>query len=172
MYHSHMDDVRQQPAGLVGAMIVSDDPTADPPDDHQVFLKGARDGQIGNNPLEIGGRGPADTIVLHAGRPARFRFMSLSALNANATITLTARPDSSFRNLADTMVVRWTPIAKDGYDLPAPGRMLRAARQAISMGETYDFEFTPKRRGEQLRIEIRGAAATQALLARVPVRVE
>jgi hypothetical protein len=40
------------------------------------------------------------------------------------------------------------------------------------MGETYDFEFTPTRRGEQLRIEVRGAPATATLLARVPVRVE
>lgn len=175
MYHAHMDDLRQQAAGLVGAMIVNDDPirnVRDNPDDHQIFLKGKRDGPMGGNDLDVAGRAPTDTIVVHAGKPARFRFMSLDIIHPNATVTLTARPDSSFRNLRDTMLVEWTQVAKDGYEFPVSNRTPRVARQAIAMGETYDFEFTPTRRGQQLRIEIRGAAATAALLARVPVRVE
>ncbi|HYV99179.1 MAG TPA: multicopper oxidase domain-containing protein [Gemmatimonadaceae bacterium] len=173
MYHSHVDDIRQQPAGLVGAMIVRDGPEKTLPEDHEIFLKGARNGQLGNNDLEIGGVGVSDTIVAHAGTPMRLRFMSLVAVHPNATITLTSRPDSSFKNLADSMIVNWTPIAKDGADLPAAVRVPIRARQVIAMGETYDFEYTPRRRGEILRIEIRGLnQATGTLLARVPVRVD
>jgi hypothetical protein len=41
----------------------------------------------------------------------------------------------------------------------------------ISMGETYDYSYTPARPG-QLRIEVRTAGQKGVLLARVPVRVE
>lgn len=43
----------------------------------------------------------------------------------------------------------------------------RPVQQIISMGETYDFEYTPEQRGA-LRLEVR----TSHLLVRVPVRVE
>jgi hypothetical protein len=96
--------------------------------------------------------------------------MSLSFTNPNATVTLTARPDS-LGTLPDTMLVRWEPVAKDGADLPAGGRAPRVARQIVSMGETYDYMYTPARPG-QLRIEVRTAGQKGILLARVPVRVE
>ncbi len=170
MYHSHVDDIRQQPAGLLGAMIVGDGPTAKSVDDHEIFLKGARDGDIGNNPLEIGGVGKGDTLVIRAGRTARFRLMNLTAIHPTATVTLTTRPDSVFSMLTDPMIVRWTPVAKDGADLAAVNRTPRPARQVFAMGETYDFEFTPPQRGQLLRLEVRSGAGL--LLARLPVRVE
>ena len=37
---------------------------------------------------------------------------------------------------------------KDGSDLPRAQATERAARLFIDVGETYDFEFTPKRAGE------------------------
>ncbi len=122
--------------------------------------------------LEINGVSNPDTIVLRAGRPARLRIMSLALANPNATVTLTARADSvETLPSADTMVVRWEPIAKDGADLAAGGRPPRLARQIVGMGETYDYMYTPVRPG-QLRIEVRTAGQKGVLLARVPVRVE
>jgi manganese oxidase len=172
MYHSHADDVVQQTAGLVGALIVQDGPTGPRPDEHEIFLKGSRDhGAPGTSSLDVNGSMNPDTIVLHAGRPARLRFMSLSLATPNATVTLTARRDSTFRNVPDTMVAQWTPAAKDGADLPPSARVPRIARQIIAMGETYDFSYTAVQRGE-MRIEIRAAGPRGALLARVPVRVE
>jgi hypothetical protein len=41
----------------------------------------------------------------------------------------------------------------------------------VSIGETYDFEYTPARPGN-LRIEIRAAGPGGVLLARVPVKVK
>jgi hypothetical protein len=68
------------------------------------------------------------------------------------------------------MVVRWRPVAKDGADLPDAGRTVRPAQQIVSMGETYDFEFTPDRKGE-LRLEVRTQPPAR-LLVRTPIRVE
>ena len=120
--------------------------------------------------MEINGQVNPDTVVLRVGRPYRFRFVGLSVTSPNATVYLTARPDSSLENLRDTMLVQWRPLAKDGADLPERSRTLRPAQQLVSIGETYDFEFQPLARGE-LRIEVRPLSAGR-LFVRVPVRVE
>jgi hypothetical protein len=39
--------------------------------------------------------------------------------------------------------VQWTPLAKDGADLPQSQRHSREARQLVTVGETYDFEIQP-----------------------------
>jgi hypothetical protein len=43
----------------------------------------------------------------------------------------------------DTTLLTWRALAKDGSELPAARQLARPARQQISIGETYDFEFTP-----------------------------
>jgi FtsP/CotA-like multicopper oxidase with cupredoxin domain len=177
LYHAHVDEVRQQSAGLVGPLLVRDPGAVVSPDDHVFFLKASRLGPNAAIPLDINGEVNPDTVVLHVGRPARLRFIGLSSVNPNATVWLTARRDSSYGNIADTMVVRWRPVAKDGADLPANARAEQLARQIVSMGETYDFEYTPSRRGT-LRIEVRtanpppGFGPPGQLLVRVPIRVE
>ena len=170
MYHSHVDEPRQQRAGLVGAIIVRDR-GASKADDHTFFIKSALAGPGSPAILDINGQANPDTVVLVAGRPARLRFSSLAIVNPNATVSLTARHDSSFRNFRDTLIVQWRPVAKDGADLPEHARTPRRARQIVSMGETYDFEYVPSGPGRML-IEIRGAAPQGRLLARVPVRVQ
>ena len=169
MYHSHVDEPRTHRAGLVGALLVRepDDPGAD---DHAFLVKAAQSGRAGAV-VDINGRQVPDTVVLHAGRPARFRLANLTRNNPNATFWLTARVDSARVLSRDTLVVPWRPLAKDGYDLPAAARTPRLARQVVSMGETYDFEFTPATRGV-LRLEVRAAGAQRGLLNRVPIRVE
>jgi FtsP/CotA-like multicopper oxidase with cupredoxin domain len=171
MYHAHFDDTRQQPAGLVGPMIIrgSNEPLRE--DDHEIFINGAPESLLSAGPIAVNGRANPDTIVLRAGHPQRLRFIGLTLVNPNATVTLTARSDSAFRISSDTMIVQWRQVAKDGADLPASATSPRRAQQIISMGETYDFEYTPARQGN-LRIEIRGAGPAGALLARVPVKVK
>ena len=51
--------------------------------------------------------------------------------------------------------VRWRPLAKDGFDLPLFQQTPTWADQTVSIGETFDFEYTPRRPGE-MRIEVRG----------------
>jgi len=119
----------------------------------------------------VNGRVNPDTVVFRSGHPQRLRFIGLTLVNPNATVTLTARSDSLFRNSPDTMIVQWRQLAKDGANLPASATGSRRAQQIVSIGETYDFEYTPARPGN-LRIEIRAAGPAGALLARVPVKVK
>lgn len=116
------------------------------------FFKG--DGSDLAHPLEINGQANPDTLTLRVGRPARLRLLNLTMQNPTPTFWLTARTDSTFANANDTLVVRWRPIAKDGLDLPVSAQTSRLARQSVSMGETYHFEYTPTRRGS-LQLEIR-----------------
>lgn len=178
MYHAHVDEVRQQDAGMLGALIVRDPRETVSPDDHVFFLKGSRLGPASAHPLDINGEANPDTIVLRVGHTARFRFASLTAVNPNAVVTLTGRADSASRSLRDTLRAHWRPIAKDGMPLPESARRERSAQQIMSMGETYDFEYTPTHRGA-LRLEVRSqnsppqfGARQGKLLARVPIRVE
>jgi hypothetical protein len=69
------------------------------------------------------------------------------------------------------MLVRWQPVAKDGFDLPASARSPRPAQQVVSVGETFDFEYTPMDAG-LLRLEVRGRSGQHALVSRIPVRVD
>ncbi len=169
IYHSHVDEVRHHRAGLAGALIVRDRAPVDSTEEHLFFIKSAR-GSAESFPMEINGAVNPDTIVLKVGRRYRLRFVGLSVTSPNATVYLTARPDSSLMNLRDTMLVQWRPLAKDGADLPERDRTLRLAQQVVSIGETHDIEFQPLTRGE-LRIEVRPPSAGR-LFVRVPVRVE
>ncbi len=168
IYHSHVNEPRQHAAGLLGALIVRD-PGASSVDDHAFLVKANRADPLGNGPLEINGQVDPDTIAIPVGRPTRFRLMNLTMFNPNARFVLTARRDSVGELPVDSLEVRWQPLAKDGADLPEPQRRARPARQVVSMGETYDFLFTPSAVGD-LRLEVRAGGAG-ALLARVPIRV-
>ena len=48
---------------------------------------------------------------------------------------------------ADTSLAVWRPVAKDGADLPPAQARPRAAAALVAMGETHDFEFTPRAPG-------------------------
>ncbi len=168
MYHAHVDDVREQLAGLEGALIVRDR-GGPPSDDHAFFLKGY--GAAKGHRLEINGQENPDTAVLHAGRAARLRFMNLTMNVPAPSFFLTERPDSAAEIARDTMLVQWHRVAKDGFDLPAAAQTLRPAEQIVGMGETWDVEFTPEHRGV-LKLEVRESGGSHGLRVRVPIRVE
>ena len=67
-----------------------------------------------------------------AGTKYRFRLINISP-NFNGVVTL----------LGDNGPVQWRAVAKDGADLPPAQATARPAEQPISVGETYDFEYTP-----------------------------
>ena len=169
MYHAHVDELREQLAGLEGALIVRDSGTAPSPDDHTFFFKGL-DNDPGY-PVEINGQANPDTVILRAGRRARLRLLNLATVNVAPMFVLTARPDSAFTLAQDTMVVAWRALAKDGFDLPSGEQRAEPARQIIAVGETYDFEYTPSKPGN-LRLEVRVRAAGTPLILRAPIRVE
>jgi len=169
MYHAHFDDIAEQLAGLEGALIVRERGDAPSKDDHVIFLKGR--GVNAAHPLEIDGQTNPDTIVMHVGRPARFRLINLSTVNIAPLVSLTAMPDSPDVITRDSMLVRWQERAKDGFDLPSEQQHPQPARQIVAVGETYDFEYTPTTAGT-LRLEFRTNGAQHRLLIRVPIRVQ
>ena len=171
IYHSHIDEPRQHRAGLIGPLIVRE-PGDRPRDDDLVFmLKSARAGPRDPVVIEVNGTRDPDTLVLRARHTYRLRFAGMTTANPGATVWITGRADSAFQRPADTLVAMWRPVAKDGADLPVADRVLRPARQTISMGETYDFEFTPQRPGA-MRIEIRAQILRERLFVRIPLKVE
>lgn len=169
MYHAHLDELVQQAVGLEGALIVRDRADPSSADDHVFFLKGVAGSQ--KHPVEVDGRADPDTVVLHAGRAARFRLINLATINAAPLAYLTARPDSAPTSVRDSMLVRWRPLAKDGYDVPVAARLPRPAQQDVAVGETYDFTYVPRERG-LLHLEFRTNGPAHRLIVRVPIRVE
>lgn len=182
MYHAHVDEVREQVGGLEGALIVRDRGADLYRDDFTFFLKESRlvswSGPASKPALpEINGQAEPDTIVLHVGQPARLRLLNLGTRQiVSVPVFRLATSWGRGRDVEDTTDVQWRPIAKDGFDRPASARTARQASQIISMGETYDFEYTPRQRGV-MRLEVvsvvpPGSAAKHKLLVAVPIRVE
>jgi FtsP/CotA-like multicopper oxidase with cupredoxin domain len=79
----------------------------------------------------------APPIDMSVGESHRLRFINIGMADP---AYFTIKRDSS---LAD-----WTPIAKDGADLPPSQRGARKAKLLIDVGQTYDFEFRPLGVGE------------------------
>jgi FtsP/CotA-like multicopper oxidase with cupredoxin domain len=160
IYHTHVDELRQEPAGLAGALLVVDaDRPYDPSTDIPVLISTPRSAETARTSVLLNGRLPALPLHLRAGVAHRFRLI-------NITVT---RPSITVRIVRDTSVVRWRALAKDGADLPAVMRVNRPARQMVSIGETYDFEVTPEKAGD-LKLEVR--AANGALVGMMPIVVK
>jgi hypothetical protein len=63
-----------------------------------------------------------------------------------------------FRLETDSTLAQWTPVAKDGADLPAQQSTPRAAYTLMGAGETAEFLFTPDRPG-LMKLDIQTRAA-------------
>ena len=169
--------IMADPTAPIFVKLIVRDPGEVPSDEHVFFVKSSRaEGE--HAPLEINGRTNPDTVVLHAGQPARLRLLQLSThhFTSNVTFRLSTLGDGTSAGTGDSTVVQWRPVAKDGADLPAVARTPRLAQQIVSMGETYDFEYTPRQRG-LLRLDvgttvIPGTPTRPRVLISVPIRVE
>jgi len=162
IYHTHVDELRQQPAGLSGPLIVLEPGQRyDPATDIPVLITSPRDSADEAHTVLLNGRLAPVTLDLRVGMPHRLRFI-------NITI---ARPAIRMEIRRDTTLLTWRALAKDGGELPAARQVTRPARQQISIGETYDFELTPAAAGEY-RLEVRTGngvlIAVMSLQARGP----
>jgi len=142
IYHEHSADDDQLGGGLYGPLIVLEPGQRfDPTTDH-IFIAGHDGPEFDGQPREpvvVNGKAaaPAGTPVnfpLRAGVPNRLRLINITPGLPALTFVLT----DGFNT------VRWTPVGKDGAELPSPARVSREARQLVAVGETYDFEITPK----------------------------
>ena len=158
MYHPHADEVRQQQAGLSGALLVVDSlERYDPAHDIVMMISVPRRGADGGRVLLNGSLEPR-TLELRVGERYRFRVINIH----------TYRPSMIARLMRDSTMLSWRAVAKDGMDLPADQATMRPARVQLGNGETYDFEFIPQEPG-QLRFTVIAAVGTP--LASIPITV-
>jgi FtsP/CotA-like multicopper oxidase with cupredoxin domain len=158
MYHTHVNDLRQQGSGLYGAFVVLDENEAWDPEIDRVFLFGESPFRSDEIPV-LNGANPTEPITLEIGTTYRFRFMNIT-LN---------RPNTRLRLLRNGFPVLWIPIAKDGFDLPPIQQKPRRAERTIAVGETYDYRYTPRQPGE-LQLELRTGAGRLLVSQVVNVR--
>jgi manganese oxidase len=158
IYHPHADEVRQQQAGLSGALIVVDSiESFDPTKDIVLLLTVPRlDADAGK--VLINGSASPPMHELRVGERYRLRLVDIH----------TFRPSMIARLERDSTQIAWRAVAKDGMDLPLDQATMRPAVQQMGNGETYDFEFIPRMPGD-MRFTVSSAAG--ALLVSLPIRV-
>jgi FtsP/CotA-like multicopper oxidase with cupredoxin domain len=133
MYHAHMDDGWQLASGIYGALIVlPPHQTFDSGTDHVVMISESYE-RAGSPYVAFNGLLKPPALTVAAGVPQRLRIAVMTLGGENLVASLS---DGSH-------VLQWTPIAKDGRDLPSALRQERVATQALTIGETRDFRFTP-----------------------------
>jgi FtsP/CotA-like multicopper oxidase with cupredoxin domain len=129
LYHTHINDVEQVMQGAIGPLIVLEPGERyDATRDH-VYIGHWNAGPSLMVNGDSAGRPP---LELRANVTHRFRFINIGPAG-----------NVRYRILQDTTHMQWQARAKDGADLPPGRRTMQAAVQRVSVGETYDFEFTP-----------------------------
>ena len=143
-YHSHLNELRQIGSGMYGALIVSDT-TRDTARDHIVVAGG------GGVPV-FHKQGPTFLLVNGRLNPRPIR-MTVGDTNRVRIVSIHSDEILKFRLGDDSTVARWTPLARDGADLPAALHRAEAATIAMGPGQTADFAYVPDRPGE-LQLEV------------------
>lgn len=134
IYHTHMDEGLQLVTGAYGPLIVLDPGQSFDPETDLIFMIGrAVDGGV--NRQAINGRHAPPPLTLRAGTAYRLRFINILPV---APIEVELHADST--------LLSWTPISKDGAWVPASQRTPGPSRQwGFGVGETWDFLWTPDR---------------------------
>lgn len=155
IYHAHNPAALHVGDGLVGPLIVMEPGEPFDPSREIVWIVGGR-GVDENGFLRLNGTRWPKPIAVDSGRSYRVRIINITENNTGDVALLDGETP-----------VEWTPIAKDAAPLPARSRARSPARVRTSVGETYDFEWVPARRGE-LRLEVRNRGL---LMTEQPVEV-
>ena len=145
IYHTHADEVRQQTAGLAGALVVREPGTRrDPATDLPIIVLAPPDSARSWRMALLNGRQSPLPLTMRVGRTYRLRLVHMHVPRAGMTMELRG---------GDTLV-RWQPVAKDGAELPRAARASRPATVFLGVGETVDVEVAPAAPGA-LRLEVR-----------------
>ncbi|HJQ19703.1 MAG TPA: multicopper oxidase domain-containing protein [Gemmatimonadaceae bacterium] len=159
MYHTHLNEMRQQRGGLAGPLLVVERGKYDPNRDVSVLISSPSDSLDEDNSVLINGSLRPASVVLRRGTPARLRLMNITTLRPGVRIELHQ----------DTLAMNWRVVAKDGMDKPVADRFVRPARTPLSIGETMDVEFTPMQVGD-LKLDVRTVQGV--VLGTLPIRVQ
>jgi manganese oxidase len=159
IYHTHVDELRQEPAGLSGPLLVLEPGTGyDTTIDRAILISSPEDSAIDARAVLWNGSLTPPALALQAGVPMRIRFINITV----------GRPGIRLELLNGNDLASWRVVAKDGAARPESRAGPRPGRQPISIGETVDVEVTPATAGE-LRVEVR--TGQSRLLGTLPLRV-
>ena len=158
IYHTHVDEIRQQQAGLTGALLVVESPAAYDPKHDIVLLVTVPRRTVDSGVVLLNGSSSPAALDMRAGERYRLRFINIH----------TFRPSMRMRVMRGNTPLTWRAVAKDGMDLPADQALVGPSAIQMGNGETYDFEFTPEAAGD-LRVEV--TTGTGDLLVSMPVHV-
>ena len=158
IYHTHVNEIRQQRAGLSGPLIVLEPGARWDPSTDLVLMISTPRAEADQGVVLINGRVSPTPLELSVGTRYRLRIINIH----------TYRPAMRVEMKTAAGRIDWRAVAKDGADLPPALATSRPAFFPISNGETYDFEFTPTASGP-MRLEV--TAATGAVLAVQTVNV-
>jgi FtsP/CotA-like multicopper oxidase with cupredoxin domain len=132
IYHTHWHDESQLTNGLYGPLIVLPPGEKLDPASDLVFVFSIGDFYSLHELALINGTPQSKTLRLEAGKKYRFRLINISTNNQAMQVSL--------RNPQGP--VEWRVIAKDGADLPLATLHSSKAQLTVSVGETYDVEFS------------------------------
>lgn len=154
MYHTHVNDIRQLRGGLWGPLLVVEPGAQRDPARDLVFITG----EGTDFTASLNGSALHPPIELVAEGRYRLRLMNVTA----------GTPNLQYWLVSDSTTIVWTPIARDGFDLPRWQRAARRAEESVSIGQTADFEFLAPLSGA-LVLEARTGAGD--LITRQPFRL-
>ena len=142
MYHSHFNEFQQITSGMYGPLIVLEPGQKYDPKTDRVLL--FSDGGPTTNviagpfpPMLMNGQAQPDPIDLKAGVTYRFR-----------VIGITGDIPTQFKFLDGDKPIEWRAVARDGMTLPASQATVRPAAMIFDPGQIFDFEYTPRAKGE------------------------
>lgn len=137
IYHTHWHDVDQLTHGLYGPLIVLE-PGEKYDVEHDRVLVASRAGpDLLWDPVLVNGMEHPSLPPMHVGERYRLRCINITPSDDGVNFSL----------LDNAVLATWTPIAKDGADLPPYFQKSSAAKLQFGAGETYDFEFVPANAG-------------------------
>jgi FtsP/CotA-like multicopper oxidase with cupredoxin domain len=144
IYHSHINELVQTNSGMYGAIIVTDSAHRfDSRVDKIVIVGGGGPGNIEHRSIGMVNGSIRPQLELESGVTYR---LHLIQIHPQAVVV--------FRLGDDSTTATWTPVAKDGADLPAEESLPTSARVVMGAGENGEFLYTPEHPGLQ-RLEIR-----------------
>jgi manganese oxidase len=148
IYHSHVDESRQQAAGLTGAIVVlAPGDRFDPSTDLFAVVTSPPDSATEMRAVLINGALDPAPLRMRVGVAHRVRIINITM----------GRPGLRLELQRDTTVIQWRILARDGAELPPERKVMRRAVQPLSIGQTMDVEITPTTT-DPLRLEARGAS--------------
>jgi FtsP/CotA-like multicopper oxidase with cupredoxin domain len=143
-YHSHLHELRQIGSGMYGAIIVSDTPR-DTTRDHVIVAGG------GGLPV-FHKEAPTFLLVNGSTNPAPLS-MTVGESQRLRIVSIHADEVLHFRFGTKANATKWTPLARDGADLPVSLRTRAVAITEMGPGETADFTYVPTQPGD-LSLEV------------------